>query len=410
MKVEVITIGDEILIGQIVDTNSAWLGSILNAQGLKIVQITSISDTSEAIVNAVNSAFDRADLVLMTGGLGPTNDDVTKKTLAEMFQVNLVLNQDVLTHIQNLFSKKGYLMKPIHEQQALVPENCKILFNEFGTAPGMLFEIGNKILVSMPGVPYEMKSIVSNQLIPFLKEKFTFPTILHKTILTQGWGESIIAEKIKPIEDDLPQFIKLAYLPSVGAVRLRLTGVGDEFEINQIHDFSIKIKEVLDEIVFGEDEETLAGNIGKLLVAKSRTISIAESCTGGNIAKLFTENPGSSAYFKGGIVSYANEVKVDVLGASLCTIENFGAVSEETVKEMVLGVKKIMNTDYAIATSGIAGPGGGTIEKPVGTVWVAVSGPNFIVAKKFFFPEARDRFITRVSLTALMMMYKEIKK
>lgn len=409
MKVELITIGDEILIGQIIDTNSAWMAQRLNEVGISVVQISSISDTETAIVSALDLASARADVILITGGLGPTNDDITKSTLASYFNTEMVLNQEVLKHVREMFKSFNAPMLLVNEKQAEVPAMCEVIMNPKGTAPGMWFEKDQKVYVSMPGVPYEMKEMMAKAIIPKLQEKFKTPNIIHKTILTQGLGESFLAEKIADWENSLSdENIKLAYLPSPGIVRLRLSTIGLE-DKPLIENIDRKIKElheILGVYIFGYEQDTLESIIGGLLSKEGKTISTAESCTGGYIAHLITTVPGSSNYFKGSVVAYANEIKENVLGIDAKIIEDNGAVSEEVVKAMAKGILNLYQTDYAISCSGIAGPDGGTEDKPVGTVWICVASKEVMIAKLFQFGPNRKRTIRITALTALNLLRK----
>jgi nicotinamide-nucleotide amidase len=411
MLAEIITIGDELLIGQVVDTNSAWMGTLLNNNGIKVHQITSVSDNREHIIEALTEAAKRADIILITGGLGPTKDDITKVTLCNYFNTELVFNAEAFKDVEYVFKIRGREVTEVNRKQAEIPKNCIPLSNKNGTAPGMWFEEKGKIYVSMPGVPYEMKAIMENDVIPRLKKKFDLPVILHKTVLTQGIGESVLAEKIEAWEDSLAkENIKLAYLPSPGMVRLRLTTSGkDAAVVKQTIDR--KVKELIplaESYIYGYDNDTLEELVGKLLLQKHKTLSTAESCTGGYIAHLITSIAGSSEYFKGSVVSYANEIKENVLGVKAETLGKHGAVSQQTVEEMVAGVSSKLNTDYAIAVSGIAGPGGGTAEKPVGLVWIAIKTPIKVFSKKFQFGDNRERNIRVTAITALNMLRKEI--
>ncbi|HWY97787.1 MAG TPA: competence/damage-inducible protein A [Bacteroidia bacterium] len=411
MLAEIITIGDEILIGQIVDTNSAWMGTVLNESGIKVHQITSVSDNREHILTALREASQRADIILITGGLGPTRDDITKHTLCEYFNTKLRLDESILVDVTNIFKKFGREVTEINRKQAEVPENCIPLHNKTGTAPGMWFDVNGKIYASMPGVPFEMKALMTEEIIPRLKKKFTLPVIIHKNVLTQGIGESALAEKIVDWEDSLAkEEIKLAYLPSPSVVRLRLSINGKDVNIlnERIARKVAELQKLVGQFIYGYDDETLEGNIGKLLKEKKQTLSTAESCTGGFIAHKIVSIPGSSDYFKGGIISYANEVKINELEVSKETLDKLGAVSQEVVEQMAIGVRKKLNTDYSIAVSGIAGPDGGTSDKPVGTVWIAIATPTQVFSKKYQFAGNRERNIIVTGLTALNMLRKEI--
>lgn len=406
MKAEIITIGDELLIGQIVDTNSAWMSEQLNLHGIEVYQITSVHDDHDHILKALADAESRVDLVLITGGLGPTKDDITKKALCDYFECGMVVNEEVLQQVTSMLSRRNIRINQLNQDQALVPEKCTVLPNAVGTAPGMWFEKNNTIFASMPGVPFEMEYLMKKEILPRLQKKGQAQSIYHQTVLVQGLPESMLAELIEAWELALPPFIKLAYLPSAFMVRLRLSAYGTDLALleeetsRQIK----KLKELIPKNIFGFNDDTLAGVTGKMLIEANATLGIAESCTGGYIAHLFTLNPGSSAYFKGGVVSYANEVKSSVLGVKAGTLAAYGAVSKEVALEMVKGAKNTLHTDYAIATTGIAGPDGGSAEKPVGTVWIAVAGKHNIVTECFNFANNRERNIIRSAQTAINML------
>ncbi len=410
MKVEIITIGDEILIGQIIDTNSAWMAQALNDIGAKVERIVTISDGLEEIILAVSQAESRADVVLITGGLGPTKDDVTKKALAQYFDCGFTFYPEIETHIAKLFERFGKKMSDLNRLQAELPSACKPLQNNQGTAPGMLFEKNGTLVVSMAGVPYEMKGIMTEHVIPMLIEKFDAPTIIHKTLLTMGMGESWLSERIADWEDSLPSEVKLAYLPSPGRVRLRLSAFGqDKAALSEKLNLEVvKIQSLIPELIYGYDDDTIESVVGNLLREKGNTVSTAESCTGGLIAHKITSISGSSEYFLGSIVSYANEVKIELLGVQEQNLIDFGAVSEQVVVQMAERVRQKMKTDYSIATSGVAGPTGGTDEKPVGTVWIAVCGPNGTKSKKFLFGQNRERNIEISANAALNLLRKEL--
>ncbi len=411
MLAEIITIGDELLIGQVVDTNSAWLGHQLSSNGIRVKQITSVSDDPKHIIEALDSAKNRVDIILITGGLGPTKDDLTKKTLKEYFKMGWRIDEVVLADVIAIFKRFGRETTDTNKLQAQVPDKCIAIRNKNGTAPGMWFEVDRKIFVSMPGVPYEMKGIISDSVLPMLREKFGLPTIIHKTILTQGIGESMLAEKISDWEDSLAtENIKLAYLPSPSMVRLRMSIEGENKEEleNTIQKKWEELFPLIKGYVFGFDNETLEKNLGELLIKNKKTISTAESCTGGMMAQMITSVSGSSEYFIGSVVSYANEIKENELFVKKETLEKFGAVSEETAIQMAMGIRKKMKTDYSVATTGVAGPTEGSEEKPVGTVWIAVSGEEGTIAKKFQFGDNRERNIQRAAITGLAMMRKFI--
>lgn len=411
MKAEIITIGDEILIGQIVDSNSAWLGEQLNARGIKVRQINSISDQHEHIIATLERAEKEADLVIITGGLGPTKDDLTKHSLCEYFNATLVFHAKTLEHIKKRFAKRGIPLNELNREQAMLPESCTVLHNELGTAPGMWFEKNNTLFVAMPGVPYEMKYVVENELLPRLKERVKGKAIFHKTVLTQGIPESVLAEKIEAWENNLPEEIKLAYLPNPMSVRLRLSARGnDEAQLKvEVEKQIDKLKLLIPDAIFGYDKETMAEVVGNLLVQQKQTLAVAESCTGGYMSHLITAVAGSSDYYKGAVTSYSNEIKQKVLGVQETSLEKYGAVSEQVAREMAQGVKNLMQSDYAVATTGIAGPGGGTPEKPVGTVWIALAGPEKTIARKFtFVGDHRERNIVRSAQTALQLLRQMI--
>ena len=410
MKAEIITIGDEILIGQIVDTNSAWIGEFFNANGIEIYQITSVHDEKEHIVRAISEAEKHVDLILLTGGLGPTKDDITKSTLCEYFNTSLVFHENTFEHIKNRFKNRGIDLNKLNRDQAMVPENCTVLFNKAGTAPGMWFEKNNTILVSVPGVPFEMQYLVEFEIVPKLIALGKTKAIYHKTVLTQGLPESMMAEKIAGWEDALPSNIKLAYLPNPMSVRLRLSAKGEnkDWLRKQVEIEIEKLQQIIPEHIFGFDNETLAEVIGRELKNKAKMLAVAESCTGGFISHLITSIPGSSAFYKGSVTAYSNEVKMKILGVQKESLEKYGAVSEKVALEMALGVLQTLGTNYALATTGIAGPDGGTEEKPVGTIWIAVANEQNALAKKFTFGNNRERNIFRSSQTALQMLRRFI--
>ncbi len=411
MLVEIITIGDEILIGQIVDTNSAWMGEQLNLVGIKVHQITSVSDNAEHIIKALDEAKSRVDVILITGGLGPTKDDITKHTLVKYFNTSLRFDEEVHQHVKALFARFGREVTGVNLKQAEVPENCTVIHNANGTAPGMWFEQNEKVFVSMPGVPYEMKKMMGAEILPRLKKKYSLPTIVHRTILTQGVGESFLSEIIAEWETSLEvDKIKLAYLPSPGMVRLRLSTSGnDETALLKAVEGKVEeLNKLIPQHIYGYEKDTLEQIVGRLLKEKKQTLSLAESCSGGLIAHLVTSVPGSSAYFMGGVVSYSYESKTNMLGVTTETLEKFGAVSEEVVTQMAEGARKEFKTDWAVSASGIAGPDGGMEGKPVGTVWIAVAGPNGVKAKKFQFGGDRERNIQVTAITALNMLRKAL--
>jgi nicotinamide-nucleotide amidase len=407
---EVITIGDELLIGQVIDTNSAWIGQQLNKIGLEIVQKTAISDSREHIIAALDDAKTRANIILMTGGLGPTKDDLTKYTLAQYFNCGFRTDETVKQHVIDIFKKFNRPILDINLQQADVPEICETIFNGLGTAPGMWFEVDGRIYVSMPGVPYEMKGMMENFVLPRIKKLGADQHIIHKTLVSVGIGESFLSKKIEDIEEKIPPHIKLAYLPNYNIVRMRLTARGADEKTLQ-NEIGAIVKQIYDRV--GEyiaiDEDTpMQELVGRLLKEKGKTIATAESCTGGFVAHQLTSIAGSSAYYKGSVISYDNSVKVAQLGVKQQVLDTVGAVSQETVEQMAKGVRAKIETDYAIATSGVAGPDGGTDEKPVGTVWIAVAGKGGVVSKKYKFHGTRQAIIERSTIMGLDMVRKLI--
>ena len=403
MKVHILTIGDEILIGQIIDTNSAWMGQQLNFQGAEVIEITTLSDTRESILEGLKKAEKNADVVLITGGLGPTKDDITKKVLAEYFGTGMVFHEETWERIARMFEKWGRTTTDAHKNQCFMPQNAEILLNKMGTAPGMWFEENGKVYVSMPGVPYEMKYLMEQEVLPRLKENFPAEPISHRTILTIGEGESRIARRIEKFEESLPENIKLAFLPGMGAVRLRLTGRGgDAADLETLLDAKkAELETLIPELIFGYGTETLEEKIGVLLKERNLTFATAESCTGGHIAHKLTTIPGSSAYFLGGIVSYSNEMKMRQLDVQASTLEANGAVSEPVVEEMAKGVIANIGADISLSISGIMGPGGGSEEKPVGTVWMAVADKDRVVTEKLTIGKNRITNIQYASVKGL---------
>ena len=410
MKAEIITIGDELLIGQTIDTNSAWMGSELSLAGFDIHKKTTIHDNNSDILKALSDAAGKTDVVLITGGLGPTSDDITKQTLCQFFGTRLVLNKEVLDMIQNMMLRRNFPMNENNRKQAEVPESSKVLSNAAGTAPGMWFEKEGTIFISMPGVPYEMKYIMNEHVLPELRKRFTSQVVIHKNIMTYGIPEAILAELLTDFETTLPANIKLAYLPAYGIIKLRLTGTGkNPEEVSEQVDQQVKkLYTVIPGFIFAEDEESFETVIGNLLAQKNKTICTAESCTGGHIAHMITSVPGSSSYFKGSVVSYANIIKVSLLGVDEKLIGKEGAVSESVARAMAEGARRLMNTDYSLATSGIAGPDGGTDEKPVGTLWIAVASGSGTVSEKHNFGGDRLTNIKRFSNAALNLLRKQI--
>jgi nicotinamide-nucleotide amidase len=411
MIAKIISIGDELLIGQVVNTNATWLAEQLNLIGIKVNEILAISDDGNEIERTVKSAISTHDLVITTGGLGPTKDDITKQCLAQIFNAKMVMNEMMLANNTARFKTRGYELTEINRRQAEVPDCCEAIENTCGTAPGMWFNTPNNgILISLPGIPYEMKTMMEHDLLPRLKALNGGQVIIHKTIMTHGLGESFLSERIASWEDALPSNFKLAYLPQPGILRLRLNAFGtDENALNaEMAKQLDELHHLIPELIYGYENDSLESVVFRLLKAKNKTLSIAESCTGGYIAHRITSLQGSSAIFEGSVVAYSYEAKQHLLDVSLQTLEKFGAVSEQCVKEMAEGSKKIFQTDYAIAVSGIAGPGGATDEKPVGTVWIAVATPEKIVAKKFSYGDNRERNILRACSSALNLLRLEL--
>lgn len=407
MKAELITIGDELLIGQTIDTNGSWLAEQLNLLGITVSQISSIRDNREHIISSLQNAQSRSELVILTGGLGPTNDDITKSTLCEFFDSELVLNEQVLEKIEAYFNSRSLKMIKVNSDQAMLPNNCQFLKNERGTASGMWFKKDGVDFISLPGVPYEMKGIFLDEILPVLKAQYSISTVVNKTVKTQGIGESFLAEIIKDWEKKLiDSGLKLAYLPSPGIVKLRITAFGNnEAELSARIDDSIEnLKKLIPKYIFGYEKDRIEEVVGQLLKEKGSSLSLAESCTGGNIAHLITGVSGSSNYFKGSVVAYSNDIKQQVLNVDPKSIQQNGAVSKQVVEQMATGVRNSFKSDYAIATSGIAGPTGGTKQKPVGTVWIAVAYNEGVVSKKFNFGNNRERNIQISSLSALNML------
>jgi nicotinamide-nucleotide amidase len=409
-SLEIITIGDEILIGQTVDTNSAWMGNELNLIGIRINRITSVSDNKDEIISSLNEALSRVEVVLMTGGLGPTSDDITKDTLAGYFGGKLVMDNGVLEAVTERLRRRNLQMNENNRRQAMVPDNCRVLQNLTGTAPGMLFEKSGKIVVSMPGVPHEMKHIMKEHVLPLLADRLSGGVIVHKNIMTYGVAEAMLAERLVIFEMELPAEIKLAYLPAYGVIKLRLTAVGsDEKKIRKtVREQVEKLYGIIPDVIYGEDEVMLEEVVGKLLNDNNLTLSTAESCTGGKIASLITSVPGSSGWFTGSVVAYNNSIKTGVLGVSNETLRLYGAVSAETAGEMARGVRRLMGTDYSVAVTGIAGPTGGTAGKPVGTVWIAVDSERGLLTEKQIFGDNRLINISRSSYGALNLLRKQI--
>ena len=413
MKAELITIGYEILIGQIVNTNAVFLSKALNKIGIEIAQITSISDDKEAIIKTLDDTVLRAQVVILTGGLGPTKDDLTKHTLCEYFNDTLIENKEILAHIEEIFAK--YITTPINNEnrkQALLPSKARVLKNEHGTASGMWFEKGDQVIISLPGVPFEMKSLMTNKVIPALQDHYTRPFILHKTVLTYGLGESVIAERLIDWENNLPKDIKLAYLPNLGRVRLRLSSKGNDeaLLLKRVNDQIDTLLPFIEDIFVGfEDETSLEIRVQERFIAQGKTLAIAESCTGGLIASRLTKNPGSSAFFNGAAITYHTQSKIDVLGVSEALIKTHSVVSEAVAASMAQQVRKKLNATIGVATTGNAGPLKGDSDAEIGTVCIAIASEKETVTEKFLFGIHRERVVEKAVNKALEMIYKQLE-
>jgi nicotinamide-nucleotide amidase len=410
MQAEIITIGDEILIGQVVDTNSAFLASELHKIGIRVERITSVKDRRDSIITALDEASRRSRLIIMTGGLGPTLDDITKQSLAEYFQTKLTLNEQVLQHIKYLLYARGTELNERNIRQAEIPEGCKILHNTSGTAQGMWFEKNDTVYISLPGVPFEMESIMKDYGLPLIEKTFQLPPLRHITILTHGLAESAMAVKIEPWEKALPASLNLAYLPSPGILKLRLSCFDSETsnDSDLLREETAKLQSIIGNYIFGYDNDTIEEVTGQLLREKKRTLAVAESCTGGKIASLITSVPGCSDYFLGSVTAYSNAVKCHILGVQSASIQSHGAVSREVAEEMARGVRDRFHSDISIATTGIAGPSGGSIEKPVGTIWIALVTEKAVRCEKFNMGEHRGRNIQKAAIAALFMLRREL--
>lgn len=409
----IITIGDEILIGQIVDTNSAWLASHLNTLGIKVDRIISISDDQTEIYNTLKDSIENSRLTFVTGGLGPTKDDITKITLAKIFNCNLIRHQKSYEIVESILSKRGIDFNELNQSQALVPSCCEVVVNNHGTAPGMLFKEGSNLLFSMPGVPFEMIQMCEESIFPILKERLSLKSNIHRTAITFGLPESILAAKISEWEDSLPDYLHLAYLPNPNKVRLRLSAyeMEDSKSVDEEIDFQFEeLRKIIPENFIGEEDLEVEQSLSKILISRNETLSVAESCTGGAIASKFTKMAGASKYFLAGVVSYSNEAKINMLSVDSEFIEKYGAVSQQVVEQMAVGIKKITNSTYSIATSGVAGPDGGSLEKPVGTVWIAIATPEGVFSNEYIFGSVREPNIERSASTAIFELRKYILK
>ncbi len=408
--IDIISIGDELLIGQVVNTNASWMAQKLNGKGLPINRVISVADTADAITSMLTNSIESAKLVLITGGLGPTKDDLTKDAICDFFGSHLELNEEVLIHVEDFFTKRGKALTESNRLQAMLPHNCEVVHNSQGTAPGMHFIKENTHFVFMPGVPFEMKSIMKEWVIPYFSDYCDVKPRAQKTVLTSGMGESFLADRIEEWENNLPKNTKLAYLPSPGRVRLRITVEADQqIDANILLGKHIhNLQQIIPELIYGYDDDLLEAVIGQKLIANGKTIATAESCTGGMIAQKLTSVAGSSAYFKGSVVAYANEIKTNILQIPASTIDQKGAVSEEVACLMAANVRKLMGTDIGISTTGIAGPDGGTEEKPVGTVWIGLATEEGVSARKYQFGNQRDRNIHWTLQTALNRIRREL--
>jgi nicotinamide-nucleotide amidase len=412
MNASIITIGDEILIGQIVDTNSVSIARHLNDAGIVVREKVSIGDDRSAIVETLRRSLAASQVVILTGGLGPTKDDITKKTLAEMFGSRLVNDPVVAAHVERMLTERGIAFNELNRSQALVPACCTVLFNAHGTAPGMWFEDEGRVVVSLPGVPFEMEHLMQDEVMPRLKDRFALKQIVHRTLITSGLAESMLAERIETWETALPPYLKLAYLPNPGAVRLRLSAyeVEGESVSQEIERQFAALRTLIPEHIVGFETATLQELVHNLLTERGQTLATAESCTGGTIAARFTAMPGASAYFRCGVVSYSNEAKIGLLGVDPAALERFGAVSEQVARQMAEGVRRAADSDYAVATTGIAGPAGGSAGKPVGTVWIAVAGPRGTVAVLKQCGTDRGQIIDRASSQAIALLREQLSQ
>ena len=410
MKATIITIGDEILIGQIVDTNSVSIAKHLNAAGIVVREKISIGDDRTQIIETAERALAASEVTVVTGGLGPTKDDITKKTLAEMFRSDMRYDEQVAVHVEKMLAERGIEFNELNRSQAMVPACCTVLFNAHGTAPGMWFERDGHVIVSLPGVPFEMEHLMEDEVMPRLKARFALRQIIHRTMITAGLPESMLAKRIEAWENALPPYLKLAYLPNPGAVRLRLSAyeVEGESVAREIESRFEALRKIIPHNILGFETATMQEAVHKILTARGLTLAAAESCTGGTIAARFTAMPGASAYFRCGVVSYTVEAKHDLLGVSLDDIDRYGVVSEPVVRAMAEGMRRAAHADYAVATTGVAGPAGGTPECPVGTVWMAVAGPQGTVAVCRQSGNDRGQIIDRASGQAIALLRDEI--
>jgi len=406
MRATIIAIGDELLIGKVVNTNAAYIARKLNLSGIQVIEATVVGDSRDDILRALQRAHQQSEVIILTGGLGPTSDDITKPALCEYFGSKLKFNPEILEQIKVFLEKRAGVLNDLNRSQAWVPDNCTILPNPIGTAPGMFFEKEERYYFALPGVPFEMEKILDEQVIPKITEKYRIEHIYHRTILTTGLAEAKLAETIDDWEKSLPNEVKLAYLPSPGMVKIRLSVYHHSRGQEMIVAAEQRLHAIISEYIFGYDDDTLESVVGKMLLERKATVSTAESCTGGNLALSIVSVPGASTYFKGGVIAYANEVKINELGVVPSILELYGAVSQQTAEAMAQGCMKKFNTQYAVAVTGIAGPDGGTPEKPVGTVWIAIATPSTVVCRNFLFGDNRMRNIQRTTMAALDMLRK----
>lgn len=411
MNAGIIIIGDEILIGQVVDINSSWISREMNKIGFRTETVITVGDDGKSISDAIDRCLEVADVVFMTGGLGPTKDDITKKVICEKFGTELVLNEAVLANVAEMLGRRGIALTENNRGQALVPATATVINNAVGTAPGIMMERNGKLLFSMPGVPFEMRYLMEHEIIPLIKKHYNLKPVFHKTLLLTGIAESILAEKISDWEDSLAENVRLAYLPAYSSIRMRLSVYQpDDTTESYINAKVEELKKIVPENIIAYEDIKLEELVGKLLKDRHCTVATAESCTGGKVASLITSVSGSSEYYKGSVVSYCNEVKADVLGVSRADLEKYGAVSNTVAEQMASGVRRLLKTDYAVATTGIAGPTGGSDEKPVGTVWIAVATPTKVVSRKYVFGKDRSINIERFAASALSMLIVEMEK
>ena len=411
MNAGIIIIGDEILIGQVVDINSSWISREMNKIGFRTETVITVGDDGKSISAAIDRCLEVADVVFMTGGLGPTKDDITKKVICEKYGTELVLNEAVLANVAEMLGRRGIALTENNRGQALVPATATVVNNAVGTAPGIMMERNGKLLFSMPGVPFEMRYLMEHEIIPLIKKHYNLKPVFHKTLLLTGIAESILAEKISDWEDSLAKNVKLAYLPAYSSIRLRLSVYEPDDTTESYIDSKVEeLRRIVPENIIAYEDIKLEELVGKLLKDMHCTVATAESCTGGKVASLITSVSGSSEYYKGSVVSYCNEVKADVLGVSRADLEKFGAVSSTVAEQMASGVRRLLKTDYAVATTGIAGPTGGSDEKPVGTVWIAVATPTKVVSRKYVFGKDRSINIERFAASALSMLIVEMEK